>query len=107
MGEALRAQLAEQTTLARSSEEKLAVKNQEIQQLQTSLAEVRREARQSGVHVGSSFTGRGRLPPMDELNATPQQLIKRVQDLEAELSAERVELSCARRELTKVKEDLE
>jgi len=101
--DALRVQLMEQQQLARSLEDKLSGKNLEIQQVQNALAEVKREVRRSG----DGLIGRGRLPPMEEATASHPELIRRIRELEQELSLEKMERISTRAELQQAKEEVE
>jgi len=103
--ESLRLQLEEQKSLAMNVEEKLAAKNQEIQQLQALLAEVRREVRKN-TDGRSSIMGRGRLPQLDEASI-PLPMRKQIQEMEQELTCEKVELAAVRLELQQANQRLE
>merc|ERR1719424_2239496 len=94
---ALNVSLVEQRRVAERAEDKVATQSMEIQQLHAALAEVRREVRKS-TNGNGELIGRGRLPPMDEAS-TPEQLKKRIRELEQELTAERVDMSAVRLEL--------
>lgn len=94
--EALHYQLAEQNRIAMAAEEKVSSKSQEIEQLHSALADARREARK-----GSFAVGAGRLPPHEEASGAAA---RRVQELEQELTCERLELQRVRAELQQAKQ---
>jgi hypothetical protein len=94
--EALRIQLVEAHRMANAAEEKLSSKNQEIEQVRSTLAELRREARKNGL---TFLPGVGNMVPPEEASSSEQSLKGRIKELEQELSCERAELVHTRREL--------